>query len=128
MENETDGLGGVASRLGSKYKIVEVVGEGVGAIVTAYHRQLSRSKTLMATIVSSIGLLVPLQLQPLLSPWASFSSLLLITRRSDGVVCSAVHRPTGRSVAIKKITFDHSMYVRVLAMPEELIEHPQILV
>lgn len=27
-----------------------------------------------------------------------------------GVVCSAVHRPSGRSVAIKKITFDHSMF------------------
>ncbi|KAF8306052.1 Pkinase-domain-containing protein [Clavulina sp. PMI_390] len=43
--------------LGSKYKIVDVVGEGV-----------------------------------------------------NGVVCSAVHRSSGRSVAIKKITFDHSMF------------------
>lgn len=28
-----------------------------------------------------------------------------------GIVCSAVHRPTGRKVAIKKIApFDHSMF------------------
>jgi serine/threonine protein kinase len=28
-----------------------------------------------------------------------------------GIVCSATHRPTGRKVAIKKITpFDHSMF------------------
>lgn len=37
-----------------------------------------------------------------------------------GVVCSAMHKPSGQKVAIKKITpFDHSMFWYVSSQPRE---------
>ena len=42
---------------------------------------------------------------------SQYQVLDVVGEGAYGIVCSAVHRPTGRKVAIKKIApFDHSMF------------------
>lgn len=46
-----------------------------------------------------------------LSPGSQYQVLDVVGEGAYGIVCSAVHRPSGRKVAIKKIApFDHSMF------------------
>lgn len=45
------------------------------------------------------------------SSGTQYQVLDVVGEGAYGIVCSAVHRPSGRKVAIKKITpFDHSMF------------------
>ena len=45
------------------------------------------------------------------SPGTQYQVLDVVGEGAYGIVCSALHRPTGRKVAIKKIApFDHSMF------------------
>ena len=47
----------------------------------------------------------------LTSSGTQYQVLDVVGEGAYGIVCSAVHRPSGRKVAIKKITpFDHSMF------------------
>lgn len=49
--------------------------------------------------------------RPALSTGSQYQVLDVVGEGAYGIVCSAVHRPTGRKVAIKKIApFDHSMF------------------
>jgi len=57
---------------------------------------------------TSDGLLVPILI---LLTGTQYQVLDVVGEGAYGIVCSAVHRPSGRKVAIKKIApFDHSMF------------------
>lgn len=46
-----------------------------------------------------------------LPPGTQYQVLDVVGEGAYGIVCSAMHRPSGRKVAIKKITpFEHSMF------------------
>lgn len=48
---------------------------------------------------------------PWYAPGTQYQVLDVVGEGAYGIVCSAIHRPTGRKVAIKKIApFDHSMF------------------
>jgi mitogen-activated protein kinase 1/3 len=55
---------------------------------------------------------------------SSYSVLDVIGEGAYGVVCSAVHNPTARKVAIKRITpFDHSMFCLRTLREIKLLRH-----
>lgn len=48
---------------------------------------------------------------PWYAPGTQYQVLDVVGEGAYGIVCSAIHRPSGRKVAIKKIApFDHSMF------------------
>lgn len=64
-----------------------------------------------STSVSIALLPLPAQFRPLFATGTQYQVLDVVGEGAYGIVCSALHRPTGRKVAIKKIApFDHSMF------------------
>ena len=61
--------------------------------------------------ISCIRSFVLLRVHPAPFTGSQYQVLDVVGEGAYGIVCSAVHRPTGRKVAIKKIApFDHSMF------------------
>ena len=61
-------------------------------------------------LISLHSSIVP-RVHPVRLTGSQYQVLDVVGEGAYGIVCSAVHRPTGRKVAIKKIApFDHSMF------------------
>ena len=81
------------------------------SMATPRRRRLLRRGRSASTWVRSIPASTLVREFTLTRPGTQYQVLDVVGEGAYGIVCSAVHRPSGRKVAIKKIMpFDHSMF------------------